>query len=51
MVAGDQGSADDDRRQHRTGVVIDIYGAAGIPKHELTPEFAAKAQQASNPSW
>ena len=34
------------------GDVVDIYEAAGIQKPELTelsPEFAAKAQQASNP--
>ncbi len=36
----------------QTGDVVDIYEAAGIPKPELTelnPEFAAKAQQATNP--
>jgi type I restriction enzyme, R subunit len=35
-----------------TGDVVDIYEAAGIPKpelSELTPEFAARAQQATNP--
>ena len=35
-----------------TGDVVDIYEAAGIPKPELSelnPEFAARAQQATNP--
>lgn len=35
-----------------SGEVLDIYDAAGMPKPtltDLTPDFAAKTQQASNP--